>query len=184
MLRCLFLVVVLIFIPTGCSAKGTPMQDAIIFRTKLMETGSCSFTAEITANYEDRQYGFTMACSYEAEQTVLEVLAPENIAGITAYVKENDTRLQFDGTELTFGAMANGNISPVSSPWLLTQCWVGEYIAFAAKEEETERITYLRGYDEEELTVDTWFSEGVPVYAEVSWDNYKYISIRILDFQV
>ena len=43
-------------------------------------------------------------------------------------------------------------------------------------------MTWLKGYNDEELGIDTWFEEKIPVYAEVSYDGKRVITIRIQDF--
>lgn len=149
-----------------------------------MEAGGCSFTADVTADYGDRVYSFTLSSRTQDGQTRLEVLEPESIAGIAATVSEDGTELTFDGAELAFGQLANGFVSPVTVPWLLAQCWSGEYIAWAGADGDLERVTYLRGYNDEELTVDTWFSGNTPTYAEVSYDGTRCLTVEILDFRL
>lgn len=149
-----------------------------------MEAGSCSFTADVTANYGDRVYAFVLACRYENGEAQLEVLEPKTIAGIRAETSQNGTELIFESVELEFGQLANGFVSPVAVPWLLVQCWVEEYIAYAGADGELERVTYLRGYNDEELVVDTWFHGNTPVYAEVVHDGVRCVSIEIHDFQM
>lgn len=169
---------------SGCALKGDPTQKALDFRTSLMAANGCTFTADVTANYEDRIYQFTLACDYLEGETNLEVLAPETIAGIKAHVKNGETRLEFEDVLLEFGKLANGYVSPVAVPWLLVQCWIGEYIAYAGSDGDQHRVTYLRGYNDEELAVDTWLQNGVPAYAEVAYDNVKCLSVIISDFQM
>ena len=149
-----------------------------------MEAGGCSFTARIRADYGDRIYDFTMAGNAGVEETSLEVLAPDYIAGISAVVSDDGTTLTFDGVELEFGRLANGLVSPVTAPWLLAQCWEQAYIAYSGSDGDQERVTYLRGYNEEEVAVDTWFSDGVPVYAEVTCENVRCLTIEITDFRL
>lgn len=170
---------------TGCAASTQePAQKALEFRTDLMEAGGCSFTAEIAADYGAHVYKFALACSYADGKAQLEVLSPENIAGIRAETSGDGTALIFEDDELEFGQLANGVVSPVAAPWLLVQCWVQEYIAYAGTDGEMERVTYLRGYHEDELAVDTWFDGGVPTYAEMAYDGIRCLTMEILEFQM
>lgn len=168
---------------TGCGGKAAPDQEALRFRTELMEAGGCSFAADVTASYEDRVYAFSLNCRYEEGKMTLEVTAPENIAGICAEVEENAAFLEFDGAQLDFGKLANGRVSPVAAPWLLAECWLGEYIAWAGADGGQQRVTYLRGYHDDELTVDTWFSQGIPTYAEIACDGVRCLTIAIKEYQ-
>ena len=169
---------------TGCSKNRDPVQGALDFRTALMEAGGCSFTAEVTAHYEDRLYTFTMTCVSDEEGTRLAVTEPEILSGITAAVASDGTKLEFDGAILDFGSMSGGRVSPVEAPWILATSWTGAYISCAGPDGEQERVTYLRGYDEEELTVDTWLLDGVPTYGEVSCDGVRWLAVSISDFQM
>lgn len=169
---------------SGCEKTGAPMQHALDFRTALTEAGGCSYTAAVTASYEDRVYDFSLSCQYQDGETELEVLEPKSIAGITASVARDGAELEFDGALLEFGKMANGYVAPVAVPWLLCQCWAGEYIAYAGPDGDLERVTYLRGYNDAELSVDTWFSGGVPLHAEVIWDGVRCLTVEISNFSM
>lgn len=179
--------VLLCVLLVGCSAStGKPNQKALDFRTQLMNAGGCSFTAAISADFGERVYDFTLDCSYTMEDGVsVSVLEPESIAGIAATVSGDGAVLEYEGVSLTLGQMAQGNVEPLAAPWLLGQCWTQEYIAYAGADEDYERITYLRGYDDKELTVDTWLDPtGCPVYAEVVFDGVRCLTIEIQDFQL
>ena len=169
----------------GCSAsEELPTQNAIDFRTALMGAKGCRFTAEVTADYGDKVYVFSLQSETMDGETSLQVLSPENIAGIQATISADGAELEFDSVALTFGKLANGYVSPVSVPWLLEQCWQSAYIAYAGADEEYDRVTYLRGYNEEELSVDTWFLNQTPVYAEVVWNDVRCLQVTIKDFQL
>ena len=168
---------------TGCAGKREPVQSALDLRTKLMESGGCSFDSDIIAHYEDRAYQFSLCCQYADGKTTLTVTAPEEIAGITAYVERGQTQLEFDDTILELGELANGYVSPVAAPWLLVQCWLEEYIAYAGPDGEAERVTYLQGYNDAELSVDTWLQDGTPVYAEVTHDGVRCLAMTLNNVQ-
>lgn len=176
----LFLLILL----SGCAKAEKPTQKALDFRTELMRSEGCSFVADITADYGDKIYEFSVQVQYDMEKTKLTVLSPEEISGIAATVSENGSKLSFDGTELDFGKLANGYVSPISAPWLLGQCWTAEYISGAGADGQYERITYLKGYNDRELTVNTWLNaEGIPIRAEVLHEGQRCLNIEIRDFQ-
>lgn len=184
MSRKMLAVLMILVCLTGCGKTGEPTQKALDFRTKLMQSEGCTFTADITASYAERVYSFTVDAVYSPEETTLTVVSPEEIAGISATVTEDGAKLEFEDVELDFGKLANGYVSPVSVPWLLGQCWIGEYISHAGADGDLERVTYLRGYHDAEVTLDTWLSqEGTPVHAEVIYDGVRCLTIEIRDFQ-
>lgn len=179
----IFVTLFMLLILTGCAGKRDPTQGALDFRTALMEAGGCSFTADVTAQVDDRVYNFTLDCVHSGDGTAITVTAPEIIAGITAKVQAGQTQLEYDGAILEFGKLANGTVSPVAAPGLLAQCWTGAYIAFEGSDGDQERVTYLRGYNDEELAVDTWLLDGIPTYAEVSYEDVRCITAAIHNFQ-
>jgi len=177
------MVLCLLLLLTACQAKE-PTQRALDFRTDLLESGGCGFTADISADYGDRVYDFTVTCDYTAgEGARIEVLQPEEIAGIAAQVSPDGAKVIFDGVELDFGQLAEGNVSPMAASWLLGHCWTEAYTDSAGTDGDLYRITHLEGYNEEELTVDTWLDDApTPVHAEIAYDGTRCLNIDISDF--
>ena len=171
---------------TGCSAGAPSTQQALDLRTNLLNAGGCSYTAVIRAEFEDRAYTFSAACTYTDEDSaVVEILQPEEIAGISAAVSEDGAKVTFDQVELDFGQLAEGNVSAMSAGWLLPHCWSSAYVDAAGMDGDLCRITYLEGYNEGELTVDTWLDEAqTPVYAEVFYGDTRCLTITISQFQL
>ena len=46
----------------GCSASSNQLERAMELRSKILSTESCCFDAEITADYGDKIYTFSMSC--------------------------------------------------------------------------------------------------------------------------
>lgn len=177
-------VMLMLVMLTGCR-KEEPTQRAVDLRTALLSAQGCSFTAHIRADYGEKVYDFSLDADYASDKTTLTVTAPKEIAGISAVTDKDGTSLQFDGAELAMGKLANGLVSPILVPWILGQCWTGEYISCAGKDAELYRVTYLKGYDEEELQVDTWLDEDdIPVYAEIFYGDTRCITVQIENFQM
>ena len=176
--------VLMLVMLTGCG-KEEPTQRAVNLRTALLSAQGCSFTAHVRADYGERIYDFSLDADYSPEKTTLTVTAPEEIAGISAITDKSGTSLQYDGMELAMGKLANGIVSPILIPWILGQCWTGEYISCAGRDGELYRVTYLKGYDEEELQVDTWLDgDDIPVYAEIFHQDARCITVQIENFQM
>ncbi len=179
--------VIILLALVGCSGKPRePMQKALELRTALLGAGGCEFTAKIGADFGDRVYSFTVSCDYSAgENAVVTVLEPDEIAGITATVSNTGTGVDFDGVALDFGVLAGGNTSAVEAPWLLGTCWSNAYISSAGSDGQTYRITYLDGYGDGELTVDTWLdSLGNPIRGEIACNGVRCLEVDISQFQL
>lgn len=184
-LLALFLAPILL---TACAASKPDdhMQQALDLRTDLMEAGGCAFTAQVTADYGQRVYTFTLDCQYAPEEGAsLSVTAPEAIAGIAATVSKDGAKVTFDGADLDFGQLANGYIAPMALPWLLGDCWTSAYIDSAGADGDFTRFTYLHGYNDAQLVLDTWLdADGIPVRSEVAWDGKRCLTVELSDFSL
>ena len=178
--------VIMLLVLAGCGKGEAPKQAALDLRTALLEAGGCTFTAEITADLGNRVYDFSVSCDYDAGNRVkVQVVEPKEIAGINAVVSGNGAAVEFEDMALDFGTMAGGNVSAMEAPWLLAECWSGAYISAAGADGELYRITYLHGYDEKELVVDTWLdSAGNPIRSEVAYDGGRCLSLVLTQFQL
>ncbi len=170
---------------TACAGADNTMQPALDLRTGLLESGGCAFSAEITADFGETVCIFSADCTYSADgSTRVELTAPETLAGIAATVSDDGASVEFDGMLLDFGQLAGGHAAPVAAPSILALCWAGEYISSAGQEGDNLLVTYLKGYDNEELTVLTRLSgeTGLPVSGEVIYDGQTVLNVTILDF--
>lgn len=172
----------------ACSGSGKDgdLQSAIDFRADYLGAASCSYTAEVTADYGETIYAFTMDCISKPDGTTeLTVTEPESIAGITAQVTGDNGEITFDGMSLDFGTLAEGNVIPVAAPAVTADCWREAYIASAGREDGKYRVSYERGYEHETLQVDTWFSteKNIPIYAEICYNDICVLKVTITGFQ-
>ena len=166
----------------GCAREGETLQPALKFRKSLLEAGACSYVADVTADYGDYVYEFTLDCEFDGDKGSIKVLAPECVAGVTADFSGTDCTAAFDGAVLDFGTLADGRVAPLSVPWLLGTAWERDYISLCSRENECDRITILKGYQEEELTVDTWLQDGVPAFAEILYQGRSVLRLKIRNF--
>ena len=169
----------------GDSKADRSMQQAVDFRTALMSAEGCVFLAEVSADFGEKIYEFTLQCDYTPDDSAaLTVTAPEMIAGIEATVSADGAKVTFDDTELDFGRLANGRVAPMALPWLLGRAWSSEYIGSAGKDGENTLMTCLMGYGDEEITVETWLDENsVPIRCDVSCDGVRCLAVTITEFR-
>lgn len=180
-------VVLFLLLLCGCSSRQDvePLQSAIDFRAELLNAASCSFSAQVTADYGDRVYEFSMDCVCTGDTTEITVTQPDTISGITAQIANDTGAITFDGMSLDFGTLAEGNIVPLAVPAVAADSWKNAYIASAGKEDDACRVHYERGYEDGQLLVDTWFSaeKNVPIYAEVCYNDSCILQMKLSDFQ-
>ncbi len=160
------------------------MQQALQLRTELLQAGGCRYAADVSVNYDDVRFDFSLDCVCGADGAArMTIRAPQTLAGIAAELSASSARVEFEDTAVAFGLMADGNLAPMQLPQLLVQALCADYIEAAGREGDAVRVTYLHGYDEKELTVDVWLSGALmPDYAEVSYQGQMLAAMTITDF--
>lgn len=168
---------------TGCIGNNGDLDRAMGLRAKLL-SGSCSFDAEITADYGDQLYSFSVSCTGEASGKLsFTVTAPETIAGITGIISKGEGKLTFDDTALEFPLLADGQVTPVSAPWLLLKTLQGGYLTAAGMDGELLRLTIDDSYEEDALQLDIWLNgEDLPVRAEILYDGRRILTLAVSNF--
>ena len=83
------------------SACGGNAEDEFgSFCAELEQAQSIGFTAKLRAEYEDKTANFKLAYTQNAEGIKVTVIEPETISGISARVKDDSARLEYDGVIL------------------------------------------------------------------------------------
>ena len=161
------------------------MQEALHFRTDLLEAAECGFTAQITAQGESEVFECRLDCVVHQDGTAtVTVIEPTEIAGISATVSREGTKIVFDGLELDCGDLL-GSVSPVGTPALLHAAWTKGYIAASGAEDGATLTRYLLGSGDAERQVDTWFaSDRTPTLCEVVEDGRVVISCQLQDWSL
>lgn len=155
-------------------------------RSRLLKASSCAFDAAVTADYGDALYEFNMACQADDRGDVtFTVSEPESISGIRGIISSKGGQLTFDDTALAFDLMADGQVSPVSAPWLLLKTLRGGYLTAAGMEGELLRLTMDDSYADDALQLDIWLDgENLPVRAEVLYGGRRILTVNVTNFQI
>ena len=179
-----WVILLLIVLFTGCSSAGNYLQRGVDLRERLLQGNGCSFKTEITADYGDKTYCFTMQCSADTSGNIMfSVLEPESIAGITGTLCASGGQLTFDDTALAFEMLAEGEVSPVSAPWILIHALQGGYLSSCGMEGDSLRLTIDDSYEQDALQLDIWLdSDDLPDRAEILWQGRRVLSLDVDDF--
>jgi len=178
---CLMTVLVLL---AGCSAGEEQLDEAMELRAKMI-AGNISFRAEVTADYGDESFGFSMECAADTAGTVtFTVVEPEGIAGITGTISGTGGRLTFGERALAFELMADGQFSPVSAPWILIKTLRGGYLTSCCQEGELLRLSIDDSYADDALHLDIWLEEDAPVMAEIYWQGRRLLTLKVESFVI
>lgn len=180
----LLIVCLIVILLTGCGGENAFINQAIDLRSRISESNECSFLAVVTADYGDSVYTFSMDCKREHDGSMtMTVTAPDTISGITAHISKGTGQLTFEDKALAFEMVADGQITPVSAPWLFMEALSGGFISTCGKDGAGMRIQIDDSYAGMPLDVDIWTGEDqLPVRAEMIWQGRRIVSIDIKDF--
>lgn len=175
-----------ILLLVGCTSEKNGIEQAVILRERILAADSCSFQAVITADYGDSIYSFTMDCVSDREGNLdFFVKEPESICEITGRVGSSGGKLTFDDQILSFFLLADGEISPVSGPWLVMKALRGGYLRNYAVENTGIRLTIDDSFESETLQADIWLDQnGLPIHADLIWQDRRIITVSIENFQI
>ena len=145
LLSCVLMMTLLL---SGCTGVGgdSPESAALALRDAYENLAGWSSIVDITVEVGDKVFDFTLAADWQKEgETVLTIVAPELLAGITARIADGGTVLEYDGAGLSLGLLDGRGLTAVSVvPWVMEQI-AGGYMAkcaWAGENKELLQITF------------------------------------------
>lgn len=176
-------IILTVFLLTGCSGNGS-IDGALVLREQLLKSNGCSFDALITADYGQKVYNFAMHCQTNNHgDLTFTVTEPGTIRGITGKISNEGGKLTFDDQALAFEMIADGQIVPVSAPWLLIRSLRSGYIAYSGEDQPYTRVRFDDSYRDDAIHLDVWFSEdNIPVRGEILWQGRRVVSVDVKNF--
>ena len=169
---------------SGCYANSDPISRAMDLRGKLLESSGCSFTAVISADYEDKIYTFSLDCMADSEGNLsFTVTDPQTLSGITGSFSKKGGALTFDDKVLAFPLLADDQIAPVCTPWIILNTLRSGYISGCGQENENLRVYYDDSFENSVLHLEALFDEDdMPIYGEIFWRERRILSADIRNF--
>ena len=122
-----------------------------------------------------------MDCKMDTSGSVyFTVTEPETIAGITGNIADDGGELTFDDQILAFPMLADGQVAPVSAPYLLMKTLRGGYISACGTDGELYRVQINDSYEANALQLDIWLdSTHLPVCADILYKGRRYLTLKI-----
>lgn len=174
------LMMLLVILLTGCSSEDRTVERGMILRDKLLSAGTVSFLCNVTADYGETCCSFALQCEQNDDHLLFEVKEPESIAGIQGKISNQSGALTFEDTVLYFALLADGQLSPVSAPWIVINTLKSGYLRSVCGEEDGLRITLDDSFQEEALMVDVWTDEAdIPICADILYKGQRVLSVRM-----
>lgn len=180
----IFAVLVSIILLTGCKNTGSDLSRAMALRERILSSNGCKFDAVITADYGDKVYTFGMTCQTNSQgDLTFTVTDPESISGIAGTVTQKGGHLTFDDRALAFEMLADGQVTPVSAPWLLIRTLRSGYLSACGKDEENLKIAIDDSYEDNALHLDIWVNhQDLPIRGEILWQGQRVLSLEVRNF--
>jgi len=121
----------------GCAGGGASEAEklALAVRGSCLEATAWTARTAVTADYGRRVYQYELTASWNGEETLLTVTAPEAVAGITARTAGESSFLEYDGLVLETGPLDEEGLDPVSAVPLLWETARSGYIMTCGMEE-------------------------------------------------
>lgn len=182
MKRICSLIVMLSMLVSGCRSSG--IDPGLELRDQLTHSSGISFLAEITADYGEYIHTFSLVCEADAAGNLsFKITAPDTIANIEGNFTGSGGNLSFDEKILAFPLLADGQISPISAPWLLMQLLLGGYISYGGVDGDHYLIHIDDSFDGHNIGADIWLdSRNVPIHSDLIWDGKRFLTMKISDF--
>lgn len=173
-----------ILLLSGCKNKSDPLDKAIALRNRILESEGCSFTASVCADYGEKIYEFAMDCQMnKAGDITFTVTDPATISGIQGRISNDGGALTFDDKVLAFQTIADGQITPVTAPWLLMKTLRSGYLKGCTKEEDGFQIYIDDSYEEDAFHLNIWVDDDhVPVFGEIFWEGRRILTVKVENF--
>ena len=170
----------------GCSTKDNTLVQALALRKELLSASKCSFQTEITADYGDIIHTFQADCVVdETGNLVFTVTLPESIAGISGRITQEDASLIFGDKAIAFPMLADGQISPVCSPWLFIKALRGGYFSGCGKENTGFCLYIDDSFQDHPLRFEVYTDlDMVPASVDLFWINSRILSLKIQNFVI
>lgn len=169
---------------SGCSSEEAEMDRALSIRKRLLDSNGCTFDALITADYGSKVYQFNMTCMADKSGNLtFTVQEPESIQGISGKIADQKGALTFDDRVLAFEMLADGQVTPVTAPWLFVKTLRSGYLSSCTVYEDGLRMTIHDSYEEDALELQIWTDmQEAPIRAEILFRGRRILTLQVANF--
>ena len=187
MRKALLFAPMLMLLLTACGG-GAEKELAADLQAQYAAVEEAVMEADITCHYEDEVRTYTMLCAYSPLSSTITVLAPANLAGISATVADGQLQLSYEDVSLDAGSYSAAAISPVAALPNLMSAAASGYITEQSEEElngrsclrlacdlpDDDSTVYATWFDQETLLpLHSEISSGGEVVFEVAWTRFE-----------
>lgn len=176
----------------GAEETNQAEELALTIRGEYLALESLSAQVDITADYGERVYDFSLTAAVNGEETVLTLVQPEWAAGLTARITGEGGALEYDGLMLETGPLDQDGLSPMSAlPELLGAARSGYMAQCTLEEGEDGALVRVECADPDQTPgegreITLWFTPDTHalVRGEISVDGLRVIACTLTEFSM
>ena len=185
-MRRIVIILIAVSLLWGCAAENRDLSKALEMRNKLIQSQGCSFDAVITADYGEYIHSFEMQCKTDSASALnFTVTKPDSICGLSGQIEGQKGSITFEDQVLSFPTLAEGQISPVSAPWVFYNTLKNGYFRSCAKEKQGYQLCLDDSYNDSSLQLDIWTDENFqPIRADILWQGRRILCLSITNYQI
>ncbi len=165
---------------SGCGA-GQEERRFAAFSEALAAEESFSFRARLRAEYAEKTLAYTLRCECAPEGDCVEILAPEEIAGVKVRLSKEGSRMEFEDLIVDTGPLDPYGLTPLNAlPRLAQALREGQLDTHWTEGELLVCHLIL----DDHLSATVWFGQEpmTPVRAELQSDETVHIFCEIEDW--
>ncbi len=171
--------ITLLLLLAACGGEDGGESRTADLRDRYHDMAGCAMEATVSCGQEGLVWTADLRCEYvPGGESVIEVRAPETIAGVRGVLSETDWRLEYEDASLNAGTLSDEEISPAAClPRLMNALRDGWLLE--ENEEEWDGIPCLRitvdqtGIKDGKILSTLWLNleDGTPVRGEIAVDG-------------
>ena len=169
----------------SCGERATLEKHLHEARARWDEGKTISFTAQLCAELGQEVFSCLLNCIHENGETLVEIIEPENIAGIKVRMKDGETTLEFEEIILAIENPMMGESSPLGAMGLFMDALRSGFVNQMWMEQENERpLAVYEIYVDDNTSAKLWFWEEnfALMNAELVRDGRSVVKCKVTDF--
>ncbi len=173
---------------TACAAQREEKDRTEQLQARYAGMTDCAARVEVSDVHGGETLRYTLDVSRKNGETHVEVLSPEELAGVGAVIENGEQlTLRFEGTMLDAGSVGRGvsalNATDVFLRAVANGCVTERSMERLDGETDALRLCFETEREGDKLFVTGYFDgEGLPLYAEIEHDGEILADLEFTDF--